>query len=64
MFSSYCECIAYTCLNLDEILSRPEEARKEPELYKDILEGLVFSYTVLFTSHFQILNFFSSEPIT
>ena len=45
-------------------MSGPEEACKEPESDKDALEGILFSYTVLFASHFQVLNFFSSEPIT
>ena len=41
-------------------MSRSEEARKETKLDKDIF----FSYTVLFASHYKILNFFPSEPIT
>ena len=45
-------------------MSRPEEACKEPELDKNVLEGILFSYTGLFASHFQVLKFFLSEPIT
>ena len=41
-------------------MSRSEEARKETKLDKDIL----LSYTMLFASHYKILNFFPSEPIT
>ena len=45
-------------------MSRSEEARKETKLDKDIPEDILFSYTVLFVSHYKILNFFPSEPIT
>ena len=45
-------------------MSRSEEARKETKLDKDISEDILFSYTVLFASHYKILNFFPSEPIT
>ena len=45
-------------------MSRSEEARKETKFDKDIPEDILFSYTVLFASHYKILNFFPSELIT
>ena len=39
-------------------MSRSEEARKETKLDKDIPEDMLISYTVLFASHYKILNFF------
>ena len=45
-------------------MSRSEEARKETKLDKDIPEDMLISYMVLFASHYKILNFFPSGPIT
>ena len=42
-------------------MSRSEETRKETKLDKDIPEDILFSYTVLFASHYKLLNFFSAR---